>query len=201
MFLYIFAATASRATARALIEAGVPDFEMPLAIGAVALPVSLALLYTAERAPASQRSGVDLAQCGERQPVTSREQLAFVRSYAPGILCIVLTAAIVGSLRLFRDSYTVSMHTAALGLVGGEEPTSLFFFLVDVPGSIAACAAIYSTVTISDSKAAPLASRRTLSHPTRRLRWESHLLAAEVEKKLFMLIENLKFTAVWRQPP
>jgi hypothetical protein len=105
-FCYILAGTASRATARFVLELGAKAHQMPILIGAVACPISVGLLVLADRAPQARPSSVDVLDRAQRNPVTSSDQRKFMVRFAPGIACLVIPYALLTALRSFRDFYS-----------------------------------------------------------------------------------------------
>jgi hypothetical protein len=103
---YIFAGSVSRALARSIIDGGLSPLYMPLLVGAAACALSVVFLALADRAPAARPSAEDVRMRAERAPITPAQQWAFVRAYAPGLLCVLVPYAIITALRYYRDFYS-----------------------------------------------------------------------------------------------
>ena len=152
---YSFAGPLSRATARYVVETGVvPQNMMPLAIGLVCCPVAVLLLALVDSSPASRPSLEDTQMRAKRMPVGAAEQWKFLWDNGFGLVCLILSVTLLTGLRSFRDFFSQDIFTAALGLE--SPPPPIFFFLVDVPGSIMSCLVIFSFKAVKDSRRALL---------------------------------------------
>ena len=149
MCLYTFAGPASRSAARFVLEVGVPVSKMPLVLGATTCPVAVVLLYLADRSRGVRPSAADIQERAQRKPVGPRVQWQFMCDNALGLFCLILSLTLMSSLRSLREFYGQDIFTAALHRQ--TPPSSIFFFLVDVPGSLMACGVMLSFNRFSDN--------------------------------------------------
>ncbi len=145
----IVAGSASRGLAAAVVaHTPLPARLMPLAIGLLACPLSMALVAATHRAPPP--SPADIALRSSRAPLSPARQLRFLRAYCPGIATLFGAYAVMVALRAYRDFYSQQIFSAALG---GARPPS-YFYLVDLPAAFVSCAVLAAHARFRDSRAA-----------------------------------------------
>jgi len=150
--LHVYAGTLSRAAAALVLRWGaLPDSAMPLALAAVACPLSCALLVVVDRAPGP--SPADVAARTIRAPMTSPERSAFLRAYLPGVLAVVPAYALLAGVRSFRDLYAGPIVSAALGVADTKDIPPYFFFVADLPGAVAVVGGLVLLGTVTDHRA------------------------------------------------
>mmetsp|Transcript_24041 Transcript_24041/g.58403 ORF Transcript_24041/g.58403 Transcript_24041/m.58403 type:complete len:444 (+) Transcript_24041:41-1372(+) len=145
-FSFIFAGSASRGTASAVLDAGVSPELMPLVTAGVALPFICGLLVMLDRSP--KPGSADVSARGKRAPMSSEERAAFLRNYAPGIFLATVAYTLMTAIRQYRDMFSRDLMTAAHG---GQTPSSVFFFFVDLPGALVAMTVCGLMVKVTDN--------------------------------------------------
>ena len=102
---YAIAGPLARATARYVLELGVPPHAMPLAIGLVCCPPAMLLLALVDCSPAATPSPEDVRLRAHRKPVTAAGQRRFVRENWFGLACLILSLTLMTGLRSLRNFF------------------------------------------------------------------------------------------------
>jgi len=126
----VLAASAAKAAANVVLKMGVSATTMPLVLSLIALPLCVPMYYLLDRAP--KPSAKDRAKRSVRTAMSGEERWAFVLQHRWPIVFTTLPYCCTGILRSYRDQFSRPIFQAALG----EPPSTLFFFLSDLPGSI-----------------------------------------------------------------
>eukprot|EP00049_Salpingoeca_infusionum_P007125 m.116011 g.116011 ORF g.116011 m.116011 type:complete len:562 (-) comp13586_c0_seq1:153-1838(-) len=134
----VFGSSSARAIGKWLLSTVVPSapLRMPLIAFGSSLPLFLVSTYIVSLIPPQTQQ--DIKAKAKRRPMTSTEQLTFIRKYWPGLLFVSVSYMIVMSLRAFRDFFANELYTALLG----RPPTPTDFLIADWPGGICACFAL-----------------------------------------------------------
>ena len=127
----VIAASAAKAAANLVLKLGVAATTMPLVLCLVALPLCIPMYWLLDRAPSP--SAQDRAKRSIRTAMSGEERWAFISQHRWPIMFTTLPYCLTGVLRSYRDQFSRPIFEAALQ----EPPSSLFFFLSDLPGSIA----------------------------------------------------------------
>jgi MFS family permease len=85
----------------------------------------------------------------KRQPMTGPERLAFVRTFAPGLVLLILAYALLTAFRDFRDNFSAEIWQ---GLGYGDKPS--IFTQTETPISIVVLVAIATLMIVKNNKAA-----------------------------------------------
>jgi hypothetical protein len=123
---YVVASGAVKSVGALLLHAGVSEAWMPAATGALFLPVFLVAVYGLSLVPPP--SADDVAARTEREPMTASERHAFLRTYWPGLVLLVLVYFFLTSYRDFRDNFAAEIW-ADLG--AGNQAS--VFTLTEIP--------------------------------------------------------------------
>ncbi|MDP4284936.1 MAG: DUF5690 family protein [Bacteroidota bacterium] len=85
------------------------EFWMPFVIGLIFLPVFCFFVWMLSVIPAPTEE--DKLVRTERVPMTRKDKMKVIREYGFGLVCIVLTYAMLTMLRDFRDNFSVEIWT------------------------------------------------------------------------------------------
>ena len=85
------------------------EFWMPFAIGLIFLPVFCFFVWMLSVIPAPSEE--DKLLRTERVPMTNEDKKQVIRQYGFGLVCIVITYAMLATLRDFRDNFSVEIWT------------------------------------------------------------------------------------------
>lgn len=85
----------------------VTEFWMPFAIGLLFLPLTCLFIWMLSVIPAPGET--DKLLRAERAPMTPADKSAILRSFWPGLLCILLIYCLLTTLRDFRDNFSVEI--------------------------------------------------------------------------------------------
>ncbi|MDR1881123.1 MAG: DUF5690 family protein [Tannerellaceae bacterium] len=85
----------------------VAEFWMPAVEGLVFVPPFLFFVWMLSRIPAQNTA--DIAQRTKREPMTGQDKRALLRTFGPGIGCIVAINALLTLFRDFRDDFMVEI--------------------------------------------------------------------------------------------
>ena len=130
-FFLIYAGNLSRGTAALVLQAGCPPLLMPLAIGAVACPISIALYVAVDRAPPP--SAADVATRSKRTAMTGAQRAAFLRRWGVFVAPQCAAYALLTGIRSVRDLYSQQIFAESLGVA---EAPPYVFLIADLPGAI-----------------------------------------------------------------
>ena len=103
-----------------ILEKGVSEFQMPLAVGLLFLPVLLVCIWLLEHLPPPDEA--DRAQRSERKAMSAADRKTLFRKYAPGLVLLTCIYLILTIIRDLRDNFAVEIWTE-LGF--GNQPAIL----------------------------------------------------------------------------
>lgn len=115
---YIVASGFVKTVARFVMDAGVSEFWMPFATGAIfAVPMVFFVWMLASLPPPTEE---DIAARVERAPMDAEARKRFFMAYLPGLLPLTLLYILLTAYRDFRDNFAVEIW-AALGYADSPE--------------------------------------------------------------------------------
>ena len=156
----------------------VSEFWMPAAAGALFMPLLLLSVWVlGQLPPPSER---DEAERVRRAPMTGAERGAFLRTYAPGIILLVVAYILLTALRDFRDNFAAEIWTA-LGY-GGE---AQIFSTAELPVAVIALAAMGAVIIVCDNLRALMVIHGLIAAGfvllgISTLAWQAHLISPDV---------------------
>ena len=133
---YIMASGVVKGIGKALVNAGVPEFWMPFATGAVfVLPMALFVFLLAALPPPS---AADVDSRTRRAPMDSAARKQFFLKYLPGLLPLTVLYILLTAYRDFRDNFAVEIwaqlgfdeDASAKMLAGSELPITIGVLLI-----------------------------------------------------------------------
>ncbi len=127
----------------------VSEYWMPFVSACLFFLPLLIFLWLLQKLPPP--SAQDEALRTKRQPMTGAERLAFVKTFAPGLLLLILSYALLTAFRDFRDNFSAEIWQS-LGY--GDKPS--IFTQTEAPISIIVLVAIASLMIVKNNKAALL---------------------------------------------
>ena len=110
---YILGSGFAKSLGASLLEYGVSLGSMPLAAGAISLPVAVLAMLLLDTAP--EPSEREQAVCGSRRPMSSEEQSAFLRRYSGGLVLHTIGYIALTGLKDFRDSFQADIWQEVYG--------------------------------------------------------------------------------------
>ncbi|MFV0432459.1 MAG: DUF5690 family protein [Leucobacter sp.] len=123
-----------KSIAVAFMNAGISEFWMPAATGAIFLPILFISVYALSQLPAPSKADVEART--ERKPMNAQQRRAFLGRYLPGIALLVFGYILLTVFRDFRDDFAVEIW-AGLGfkddpgvLTQSEIPVAIVTLLV-----------------------------------------------------------------------
>ncbi len=123
-----------KSIAVAFMNAGVSEFWMPAATGAVFLPLLFVSVYALSQLPAPNKA--DIAARTERKPMNAQQRKDFLLKYLPGLVLLIAGYILLTVFRDFRDDFAVEIW-AGLGfeddpgvLTQSEIPVAIVTLLV-----------------------------------------------------------------------
>ncbi len=129
-----------------VMDAGVSEAWMPAAVGLLFLPVFVVAIWMLDRTPAP--SEADRVERCERAPMTAADRARFFRTFAPGIIALLVVYFFVTALRDFRDFFQREI-VDALGL--GDQ--TAIFTRTEFPIAIAVLAILGALALIRGNRA------------------------------------------------
>ena len=117
---YVVASGAVKSVGAALLGAGISEFWMPAVTGALFLPVFLLSVYGLSLVPPPNAD--DVAARTEREPMNATERHAFMRTYWPGLVMLVVTYLFLTAYRDFRDNFAAEIWAD----LGADKQPGLF---------------------------------------------------------------------------
>jgi hypothetical protein len=93
-----------------MLSLHVTDFWMPAATGAVFFPLLIISVWILGQLPPPDAE--DEAERVKRAPMSARERGAFLKTYAPGVVLLVLAYVLLTAIRDFRDNFAAEIWTA-----------------------------------------------------------------------------------------
>ena len=124
--------------------AGVAQFWMPAAAGAVSVPLLFLSVWVLGLLPPPDAR--DEAERVRRAPMTGKERAAFLKAYAPGLILLVLSYVLLTAFRDFRDNFAAEIW-AGLGY-GGEAG---IFSTSEIPVAVIALGAMAAVIVVRDN--------------------------------------------------
>ena len=122
---YVVASGAVKSIGATLVDS-VGESWMPAATGALFLPIFFAAVYGLALLPPP--SEADIAARTEREPMSKDERRAFMRSYWPGLVMLVLVYLCLTSYRDFRDNFAAEIWADL-----GADKQAGVFTLTEIP--------------------------------------------------------------------
>ncbi len=123
---------------------GVTEFWMPFVSACLFFTPLLIFLWLLDKLPPPSKE--DEALRTKRQSMTSTERLAFIRTFAPGLVLLILSYALLTAFRDFRDNFSAEIWQS-LGY--GDKPS--IFTQTETPISIIVLLAIASLMIIKNN--------------------------------------------------
>lgn len=131
---FIVSSGVVKSVAIMLMNAGVSEFWMPAATGALFLPILFVSVWGLSQLPAP--TAADVAARTERPPMNAAQRRAFLKAWGPGLALLVLGYVLLTVFRDFRDDFAVEIW-AGLGfrddpgvLTASEIPIAIVTLLV-----------------------------------------------------------------------
>lgn len=122
---YVVASGAVKSVGASLLDV-VGESWMPAVTGAVFLPIFFIAVYGLALVPPP--SEADVAARTEREPMNKAERRAFLRSYWPGLIMLVLVYLCLTAYRDFRDNFAAEIWAD----LGSDKQASVFT-LTEIP--------------------------------------------------------------------
>jgi MFS family permease len=126
---------------------GVTEYWMPFVSACLFFLPLLFFLWLLDKLPPP--SPQDEALRTKRQPMTRVERLAFIKTFAPGLILLILSYALLTAFRDFRDNFSAEIWRS-LGY--GDKPS--IFTQTETPISIIVLASIASLMIIKNNRTA-----------------------------------------------
>ncbi len=126
---------------------GVSEFWMPFASAALFFAPLLIFLWLIDKLPPP--SAEDEALRTKRQPMSGAERMAFVKTFGPGLVLLILSYAMLTVFREFRDNFSKEIWVS-LGY--GDKPE--IFTQTETPVSITVLVAIAVLMVIKNNRKA-----------------------------------------------
>jgi len=127
-----------------MVDLHVSPFWMPAATGAIFMPLLAISVWALVQLPPP--SAADEAARVRREPMDKAQRRAFLGSYAPGIVLLVLAYILLTALRDFRDNFAAEIWTA-LGF--GE--ASGVFTASELPVAVVSLAVMGAVMLVRDN--------------------------------------------------
>jgi MFS family permease len=127
-----------------MVVQGVAEKWMPFVAGAVFVPFLILFVYLMERIPPPMSD--DVAVRTARVPMTKLQRVAFVRTFLPGIVLLVLLYAFLTIFREIRDNFIANMWQE-MGYSNQPE----LFLQTEVPITLAILVLIGSMIIIRNN--------------------------------------------------
>ncbi len=118
---YIVASGAVKTVGQILLNNGVPEFWMPVLVGAIFFPVLLTCVYFLKQLPPP--SAEDVALRTERRPMGRHERARFVKLFFPGLFFLTGLYMFLTAFRDFRDNFSKEIYKA-----NGVEAAAVFTY-------------------------------------------------------------------------
>lgn len=147
---FIFASGFAKSTGKfLLVDMQVPEFWMPFAVGAIAFPLLLLVVFLLDQLPEPNKEDVELRT--ERAPMNSKQRKDFFGKFAPGLVLLVLVYTVLTAFRDFRDSFQNEI-LAPLGF----KDTPEIFTQTETPVTIAVLVLLGFIMLIKNNRTALL---------------------------------------------
>jgi len=122
----------------------ISPFWMPAATGAVFMPLLAVSVWALTQIPPP--NAADEAARVRRQPMDGAQRRAFLATYAPGIVLLVLSYVLLTALRDFRDNFAAEIWTAL-----GFGKASDVFTASELPVAVIALAVLGAVMLVKDN--------------------------------------------------
>lgn len=123
---------------------------MPAAVAGLALIPGCGCLVALDSLP--NPSSADKKARAVRQPMAGPERTAFVLSFLPGLIVLVILYSLIVAYRSWRDFFASDIYTALLH----RSPSAGVFLLADWPGGVISTLMVGSVFRIRDNRLALL---------------------------------------------
>jgi len=147
---FILSSGAVKTVAMLLMQAGVSEYWMPAATGALFIPLLLLSVYALELLPPPDAQ--DEAERTVRVPMLKADRAAFLRDHGMAMALLVLGYVLLTALRDFRDNFAAEIW---IGL--GYKDVASVFSESEVPVAVIALAALGSLMLVRNNLRALLA--------------------------------------------
>ena len=144
---FIYAGNLARGTASLVLRMGISPLLMPLAVGSVACPVAIVLVWAVSRMPGP--SAADVSSRSKRRAMTREQRNQFCLEWWLGIVLMLVSYAVTTGIRSFRDFYVQQIFAAAVNRPK-DQVASYVYFVADAPGALLSCIALALANRISD---------------------------------------------------
>lgn len=104
---FIFSAGFAKTVGGWLMAAGITEMWMPFATAAVFFPPLLLFLFLLDKIPPPDAEDERLRT--RREPMTGTSRMQFVRTFLPGLLCLVPAYVLLTAFREFRDNFSAEI--------------------------------------------------------------------------------------------
>jgi len=133
---YIVASGAVKTVGVWIMDAGVSEYWMPAAVGAMFFPLMLVTVWMLSKLPPPNAE--DIAARTKRAPMNSASRMAFLKTFAPGLIPLTVLYVLLTAYRDFRDNFAREIWSA-LGYAEAPEimTTSEIPIAVVVLGTLA----------------------------------------------------------------
>lgn len=147
---FIFASGFAKSTGKFLItDWGVPEYWMPFAVGALAFPLLLLVVFLLDQLP--EPSHADITLRTKREPMNAAQRKAFFYKFAPGLILLVGVYTVLTAFRDFRDSFQNEI-LAHVGIVDQPE----IFTKTETPVTLAVLVLLGFIMLLKDNRKALL---------------------------------------------
>lgn len=147
---FIFASGFAKSTGKFLVvDMQVPEFWMPFAVGAIAFPLLLLVVFLLDQLPDPSKEDIELRT--ERAPMNAKQRKDFFGKFAPGLVLLVLVYTVLTAFRDFRDSFQNEI-LAPLGF----KDTPEIFTQTETPVTIAVLVLLGFIMLIKNNRTALL---------------------------------------------
>ncbi len=151
-------------------------FWMPAAVGVLFMPLLGASVWVLGQLP--QPDARDEAERVRRGPMTGAQRLAFLKTYAPGLVLLVVAYVTLTAFRDFRDNFAAEIW-AALGY-GGEAG---IFTATELPVAVIALGAMAMVIVVRDNLRALMVVHALMAVGflvlgLSTLAWQAHLISS-----------------------
>jgi len=147
---FILSSGVVKSVAVLLMQAGVGEFAMPAATGALFFPLLVGSVLVLERMPPPDAA--DEAERTPRQPMHRADRRAFFRDHGLAMLLLVAGYVLLTALRDFRDGFAAEIWA---GL--GETDVATLFSLTEIPVALVALAGLGCLMLVRDNRRALIA--------------------------------------------
>lgn len=147
---FILSSGAVKTVGMLLMQAGVGEYWMPAATGALFFPLLLLSVWALEMLPPPDAR--DEAERTVRAPMRHADRAAFLRDHGLALVLLVLGYVLLTALRDFRDNFAAEIWISL-----GYRDVASVFVESEIPVAVAALAALGSLMLVRDNLRALLA--------------------------------------------